>query len=47
MCLKTNENIGIEIHNDTDQWFRFESDEGFVMTDAPRHIVKDGTGRDD
>jgi mannose-6-phosphate isomerase-like protein (cupin superfamily) len=44
MCLKPNEDIGMETHTDVDQFFRFEEGEGVVMIDATKHTVKDGSG---
>lgn len=44
MCLKPKEDIGEETHDDVDQFFRFEEGEGVVVTDATRHVVKDGSG---
>jgi mannose-6-phosphate isomerase-like protein (cupin superfamily) len=44
MCLRPKEDIGMETHDDVDQFFRFEEGEGVVVIDATRHIVKDGSG---
>ncbi len=44
MCLKPGEEIGEEIHETIDQFFRFEKGEGIVSIDGNRHVVKDGTG---
>jgi mannose-6-phosphate isomerase-like protein (cupin superfamily) len=44
MCLKPKEDIGEEVHNTVDQFFRFEEGEGVVVIDATRHVVKDGSG---
>ena len=44
MCLKPKEDIGEEVHNTVDQFFRFEEGEGVVVIDATRHAVKDGSG---
>jgi mannose-6-phosphate isomerase-like protein (cupin superfamily) len=44
MCLKPKEDIGMETHDDVDQFFRFEEGEGVVMIDATQHTVKDGSG---
>jgi len=44
MCLKPNEDIGMETHDDVDQFFRFEEGEGVVVIDATRYTVKDGSG---
>jgi mannose-6-phosphate isomerase-like protein (cupin superfamily) len=42
MSLKPNEDIGLEVHPDVDQFFRFESGEGKVIIDGGEHLVKDG-----
>ena len=42
MNLKPMEEIGIETHNDRDQFFRFEEGEGKVVIDGVEHKVKDG-----
>lgn len=42
MSLKPNEEIGLEVHEDTDQFFRFESGTGKVVIDGKEHPVKDG-----
>jgi mannose-6-phosphate isomerase-like protein (cupin superfamily) len=42
MNLKPMEEIGIETHNDRDQFFRFEEGEGKVIIDGVEHKVKDG-----
>ena len=39
MSLKPNEEIGLEVHEDNDQFFRFESGEGQVIIDGN---VEDG-----
>src|SRR5512145_3104127 len=43
MSLKPKEDIGEEVHEDVDQFFRFEEGEGVVVIDATRHAVKDGS----
>ncbi len=43
MNLKPNEEIGLEIHKDNDQFFRFEKGQGKVIIDGNEYIVKDGT----
>lgn len=43
MCLKPNEDIGMEVHGDVDQFFRFEDGEGKVIIDGEEHLVKDGS----
>jgi mannose-6-phosphate isomerase-like protein (cupin superfamily) len=42
MNLKPMEEIGIEVHKDRDQFFRFENGEGKVVIDGVAHKVKDG-----
>ena len=42
MSLKPGEEIGMEVHNDNDQFFRFEKGEGKVVIDETEHLVKDG-----
>lgn len=42
MSLQPLEEIGEEIHQDHDQFFRFESGEGKVIIDGEEIIVKDG-----
>jgi mannose-6-phosphate isomerase-like protein (cupin superfamily) len=44
MCLKPKEDIGMEVHGDVDQFFRFEEGEGSVEIDGTMHSVKDGCG---
>lgn len=44
MCLKPKEDIGMETHDDVDQFFRFEEGEGVVMIDATKHTVKESSG---
>jgi mannose-6-phosphate isomerase-like protein (cupin superfamily) len=44
MNLKPLEEIGSEIHEDRDQFFRFERGEGKVVIDGVEHRVKDGDG---
>ncbi|KKP75099.1 MAG: hypothetical protein UR73_C0035G0002 [candidate division WS6 bacterium GW2011_GWF1_35_23] len=39
MSLKPLEDIGEEVHNDVDQFFRFESGEGKVVIDGVESIV--------
>ncbi|MBA7476153.1 hypothetical protein ES707_11532 [subsurface metagenome] len=43
MCLKPGEEIGEEVHDDVDQFFRFEEGEGAVVIDDVKHAVKDGS----
>lgn len=42
MTLKPGEEIGMEVHTDTDQFFRFEEGEGKVIIDEVEYAVKDG-----
>ena len=42
MCLKPGEEIGMEVHDKVDQFFRFESGEGKVVIDGEEHHVSDG-----
>lgn len=43
MSLKPSEEIGMEVHPNVDQFFRFESGEGKVIIDGEESVVKDGT----
>ena len=43
MCLKPGEEIGEEVHDDVDQFFRFEEGEGKVVIDDTEYKVKDGS----
>jgi len=42
MTLKPNEEIGMEVHTDNDQFFRFEKGDGKVLIDGNEYIVGDG-----
>ena len=42
MCLKPNEEIGMEVHTDNDQFFRFEKGQGKVFIDGNEYQVSDG-----
>jgi mannose-6-phosphate isomerase-like protein (cupin superfamily) len=42
MCLAPSEEIGMEVHLDNDQFFRFESGEGKVVIAGVEYAVKDG-----
>lgn len=42
MALQPNEEIGMETHNDNDQFFRFESGQGKVIIDGNEYEVADG-----
>lgn len=43
MSLLPGEEIGVEIHGENDQFFRFEAGEGMVVIDGNEHIVGDGS----
>lgn len=43
MNLKPGEDIGMEVHPDVDQFFRFEAGEGKVIINGEESMVKDGT----
>src|SRR3989339_56812 len=43
MSLKPKEEIGKEVHNDNDQFFRFESGSGKVIIDGNEYKVTDGS----
>ena len=42
MSLNANEEIGMEVHPDNDQFFRFEAGEGKVIINETEYEVKDG-----
>lgn len=42
MSLKANEEIGEEIHKDTDQFFRIEAGSGKCIIDGNEYPIKDG-----
>lgn len=42
MSLRPSEEIGMEVHNDNDQFFRFEKGTGKVVIDGNEYDVKDG-----
>jgi len=42
MSLKPDEEIGEEVHNDTDQFFRIESGNGYVVLDGKSIPIGDG-----
>jgi len=44
MNLKPGEEIGEEVHETVDQFFRFEEGEGMVIIDGVKHPVRDGSG---
>lgn len=41
MSLKPGEEIGMEVHEENDQFFRFEEGEGKVVIDGNEYLVKD------
>lgn len=43
MSLKPGEDIGLEIHADNDQFFRFEQGEGKCLIDGNEYLVEDGS----
>ena len=42
MSLKPGEEIGTEVHEENDQFFRFEAGEGRVVIDLTEYEVRDG-----
>ncbi len=44
MKLAPGEEIGEEVHDTVDQFFRFEEGEGMVIIDGVKHEVQDGNG---
>lgn len=42
MTLQPGEDIGMEVHDDHDQFFRVEEGEGKVIVDDSEYMVKDG-----
>ena len=43
MSLRANEEIGMEVHPDNDQFFRFEKGQGKVIIDGNEYQVSDGS----
>lgn len=43
MSLLPNEEIGMEVHPTTDQFFRVESGEGKVVMNGEENLIKDGS----
>ena len=43
MSLAPNEEIGMEVHEDNDQFFRFEKGQGKCIIDGNEYEIKDGT----
>ncbi len=44
MTLRPGDEIGAEVHDDRDQFFRFEEGEGVVDIDGVENRVEDGSG---
>ena len=44
MSIEPGEEIGEEVHDGIDQFFRFEGGEGKVIIDGVEHRIKDGNG---
>jgi mannose-6-phosphate isomerase-like protein (cupin superfamily) len=42
MCLQPGEEIGMEVHTENDQFFRFESGHGKCIIDRNEYELKDG-----
>jgi len=42
MSLRPNEEIGMEVHSDNDQFFRFEKGQGKCIIDGNEYELKDG-----
>ena len=43
MSLAPNEEIGMEVHKDNDQFFRFEKGQGKCIIDGNEYEIQDGT----
>lgn len=43
MSLKPNEDIGMEVHEENDQFFRFEKGEGKCIIDGNEYALADGS----
>jgi mannose-6-phosphate isomerase-like protein (cupin superfamily) len=43
MNLKPKEEIGMEVHPDNDQFFRFEKGKGICIIDGNKHEISDGS----
>ena len=43
MSLKPNEEIGMEVHSDNDQFFRFEKGQGKCIIDGNEYALSDGS----
>jgi mannose-6-phosphate isomerase-like protein (cupin superfamily) len=44
MSLKPGEDIGMEVHDGNDQFFRFDQGEGEAIVGETKYVVKDGDG---
>lgn len=42
MCLQANEEIGMELHEETDQFFRIEQGEGKVVIEGEEQTITNG-----
>lgn len=42
MSLKPKEDIGMEVHNDVDQFFRIEKGNGRAVIDGKKHVLRSG-----
>jgi mannose-6-phosphate isomerase-like protein (cupin superfamily) len=42
MCLRPNEEIGVEVHHDNDQFFRIETGKGKCIIDGNQYELNDG-----
>ena len=43
MCLNPKEEIGVEVHKENDQFFRFEQGQGKCIIDGNEYELKDGS----
>lgn len=43
MSLQPGEEIGVEVHHDNDQFFRFEQGEGKCLIDGNEYLLEDGS----
>lgn len=44
MSLKPGEEIGLEVHPENDQFFRFDAGQGRVQINSTVYVIKDGDG---
>jgi mannose-6-phosphate isomerase-like protein (cupin superfamily) len=44
MSIKPKDELGMEVHEDNDQFFRIDSGEGKVVISGTAHAIKDGDG---